>query len=133
MHLQEARRSDDAATDPAPAWPAPAGLPPATPSPGGREAALAIPFARGFDAAGMGATLVVHLPPDDAGTEPRPAPEAGVSAARAEPEVPWLVGGLKLLALALGLGAAYLAGLLLFGAPTTAGPADRPALTGPAR
>lgn len=140
MHLQEARRADAARTadaDPDASDAAPSLA--ATAARGGGAAAaagLAIPFARGFDAFGMGATVVVHLPltdePAAAGAEEFRAVPADAMRP-VEPQAPWIVAGLKLVALAAGLGCAYLAGGWLLGAPAGAGARAPQALVEPAR
>jgi len=138
MHLQEARRVDPAAIDPASGGAAPAALLPAGKGSGAADIALplAIPFARGFDAFGMGATVVVHLPmadePADAGLdEVRPVPTALMRPAA--PGGRWIVAGLKLLALAVGLCCAYLTVGVLLDVPDGPEPRTSQPLVGPAR
>lgn len=114
-------------------------MPGATPAPTGAaeasgpgvspDAPLAILVARSFDAFATGPAIRVQLVPDsDASVVPAASGAAVTGAPAAERDVAWLVGGLKLLALTVGLAGAYVAGLFLLGAPSSeAGPAQPPA------
>lgn len=128
-----AARSATGYVDGATAWlapgeaPMPTGTAEAADPAGSPDAPLVILVARSFDAFTTGPAVRVQWSPDVAGSAAPAASAAAVTGAPAvEPGARWLVGGLKLLALAVGLGGAYLAGLFLLGAPSEADPAQPP-------
>jgi hypothetical protein len=101
---------------------------------------------RGFDAVGVHGAVVVHLPSltSQPSLTPLTSPTAAEGGTEAGPyvgdaamhqawqaDVPWLAAGLKALALAVALGAAYLAGLFLLGSHTRVDsqPAPAPVLS----
>jgi hypothetical protein len=113
------------------ATPVPTGTAEAAGSAGSPDAPLVILVARSFDAFATGPAVRVQLAQDGAGSAaPAPSVAAVTGAPAVEPGARWLVGGLKLLALVVGLGGAYLAGLFLLGAPLEAGPGQPPSAHG---
>jgi len=124
MQLQEARRPEGAPSDglaggsPLPAVIVDTVAPTRAAAPS--TSGLAMPVARGFDALGMGPSVVVYLPSDPAEAGPAPEPRLADQASAetgAVDRLPWPVWALKLLALAVALGCAWLAAQFLFGPP----------------
>lgn len=121
--VETGRHSAPAERSPAPDHPV--GPPPLATDDGG----IVVMLARGFDALGVHAPVVVQMGALSSGRPAQAAAwadrSAALQAATDDPEasLPWLMTGLKALALAAALGGAYLAGLFLLGAPSP-GPAQ---------